>query len=286
VKVIRDIEYGTVGAIPLLLDIYVPETPIATPMPAVIWIHGGGWFGGDKSKDSILGLDRTNRIELLAEHGFFGVSINYRLSDVALFPAAVEDCKCAVRWLRTNAEKYNVDPNRIGIWGSSAGGHLAMMVGLVDEMVGFEGNGGWAEFSSRVQAVCSYYGASDLIILYRGRQADFGPVPDRAGFVRFLGGHLEECWETYEVASPIQYVTSDAPPLLLVHGELDRISPPLQSQLMYEAYQELGLEATLVEVKDAGHTFKQLIDNPISPSEKEIEQIVLEFFVQHLLCTR
>ena len=135
IEVTKDIEYGRAGDIPLLLDIYIPETPIATPIPAIICIHGGGWRDGDKGR-------YVKYVKSLATHGFFVASINYRLSGVAPFPAAVEDSKCAVRWLRANAEKYNVDPERIGVWGNSAGGHLAMMVGLVDETAGLEGNGG------------------------------------------------------------------------------------------------------------------------------------------------
>ena len=165
VEVVKDIEYGLGGDVPLLLDIYIPEKPIANPMPAVIFTHGGGWRGGDKY---------PSRVRALASHGFFGVSINYRLSGIAPFPAAVEDCKCAVRWLRAKAEKYGVDPDRIGVWGSSAGGHLAMMVGCADETAGLEGNGGWEGFSSRVRAVCSYFGPSDLTSLYNSKAGHRG----------------------------------------------------------------------------------------------------------------
>jgi len=281
VEVTKDVEYGRVGDIPLLLDIYIPETPIATPMPVVIWIHGGEFNKGDKSQGLLL-----RSIKALAEHGFFAVSINYRLSGVAPFPAAVEDSKCAVRWLRANAEKYNIDPNRIGVLGSSAGGHLSMMVGCVDETAGFEGSGGWAEFSSRVQAVCSYYGPTDLVTTYRKIEAMQGSVPDSFPYVQFLGSHLEEKPNMWKAASPINHVTTDDPPLLLVHGELDSVVPIIVSEKMYKTYRQTGLEASLIRVSGADHHFKQVADRHVSPSIEEIEQIVLDFFVKHLLRTR
>jgi len=281
VQVVKDVEYGRVGDIPLLLDIYIPETPIATPMPAIIWIHGGEFRKGNKTSDRML-----RSIKALARHGFFAVSIDYRLSGVAPFPAAVEDSKCAVRWLRANVEKYNIDPNRIGVLGASAGGYLSMMVGCADETVGLEGNGGWAEFSSRVQAVVSYYGPTDLAIVYRYKEARSGSVPDDFAYVEFLGYHLEENPEMWEAAGPINHVTADDPPLLLVHGELDSVVPIIRSERMYGAYQQAGLEASMIRVSDADHQFKKATDSPISPSLDEIEQIVLDFFVEHLLLGR
>jgi len=280
-EVTKDVEYGRAGDIPLLLDIYTPETPIVTPMPAVIWMHGGSWKYLDKSNNHML-----RSVKTLARHGFFAVSINYRLSGVAPFPAAVEDSKCAVRWLRANAEKYNVDPNRIGAWGSSSGGHLAMMLGCADETAGLEGNGGWGEFSSRVQAVCSYYGPTDLVSTYRKIKERQGSVPDSHHYVQFLGGHLEEKPDMWKAASPINHVTADDPPLLLVHGELDSVVPLIVSGKMYKTYQQAGLETSLIRVSDADHLFKQIADRHISPSMEEIEQIVLDFFVKHLLITR
>lgn len=268
VEIIKDIEYGRVGGRPLLLDIYIPETPVISPMPAIVWIHGGGWRGGNKS---------GSRIKLLAEHGFFGISIEYRLSGEAEFPAAVEDAKCAVRWLRAHAQEYNVDPERIGVWGSSAGGHLSLMVATAD---GLEGNGGWPAYSSRVQAVCSYWGPSDFIGWYELSESGFGR--DTAP-VQFIGGTYSEMPQAYWLASPLYHVSADDPPLLLVHGELDPVVPYIQSEVIYEAYQDTGLEVTLVRVSGAGHGLKQMTDSPISPPAGEIEQMVLDFFLKHLV---
>ncbi|MFC1954575.1 alpha/beta hydrolase fold domain-containing protein [Chloroflexota bacterium] len=269
-QTIKDIEYGNGDGIPLMLDMYIPETPIASPVPAVVFIHGGGWQSGDKY---------PGRINELASHGFFGVSINYRLSGVAQFPAAIEDSKCAIRWLRANSDKYNIDPDRIGVWGSSAGGHLSMLVGTADESAGLEGSGGWEGVSSRVQAVCSYFGPGDFVSWFEGADQ----LRNITAEFNFLGGTILEKPDVYKLASPFTHVTGDDPPLLMVHGSLDSVVPFSQSKIMHQAYKQSGLDVTLVEVTGASHGFKQVTDTPISPSHEEIARIVVDFFVKHLL---
>ena len=143
---------------------------------------------------------------------------------------------------------------------------------------GLEGNGSWEELSSRVQAVSADYGISDFVISYKENPRD--------SVVWFLSGTLEEKPEIYKAASPINYVTKDDPPLLLIHGELDSTVPYNQSEIMYQAYQQDGLEAELIKVSHAGHGFRQETDNPISPSLDEIEQVRLDFHIKHLLLNR
>jgi acetyl esterase/lipase len=237
-------------------------------MPAIIWIHGGGWRSGNKS---------TNKIKLLAEHGFFGVSIDYRLSGEASFPAAVEDSKCAVRWLRAHAQEYNINPDRVGVWGGSAGGHLSLMVATAD---GFESDNGWPAYSSKVQAACSYWGPSDLVAI--GVAFDRGLIQNSAA-IEFIGGTYSEMSQVYWLASPLYHVSADDPPLLLVHGELDPVVPHSQSVVIYEAYRDTDLEVTLVTVSGAGHGLKQMTDSLISPSTAEVEQMVLDFFFRELV---
>lgn len=270
VTITRDIEYGRVDGRPLLLDIYNPLEPIASPMPAVIWIHGGGWRGGGKF---------PSRVDSLAKYGFFCVSIDYRLSGEAQFPAAVEDAKCAVRWLRAHAAEYNIDPERIGVWGGSAGGHLSLMVACADEDAGLEGNGGWAEYSSRVAAVCSYWGPADFT---NWPEIATTAARDKAPY-QFLGGTLEEIPGVWQLASPASHVSAGDPPLLMVHGSLDPVVPIAQSEIMLEAYRQAGLEATLIEVGGAGHGLKPLTADAISPSAEIVEQLVLDFFLRHLV---
>jgi len=260
VTVERDVEYGVAKDVSLRCDVYRPkETPEAL-MPAVIWIHGGGWRGGDKAKGA--------NAMALAKRGFVALSVNYRLSGVAPFPAAVEDCKCAVRWLRASAEEYHVDPDRIGVWGGSAGGHLALMVGCADEKAGLEGKGGYARVSSRVQAVCSWYGPADLTVLTDGASE---PVS------LFLGGSPAEKPEASKAASPVTWASKDDPPVLMVHGEKDALVPIDQSERMLKALTEAGAEAELVRVKNAGHGW-QASGGRRDPSPEAILERCLEFF--------
>ncbi len=147
-----------------------------------------------------------------------------------------------------------------------------MMVGCADETAGLEGDNGWTQFSSRVQAVCSYFGPGD----FTGASGS-GPA-----VIQFIGDTIAEKPDIYAIASPIPHVTADDPPLLLVHGELDRVVSIIQSRMMYQAYRQAGLEATLIKVTGAEHGLKQVTDSPISPSPEEINRIVLEFCVKHL----
>jgi len=269
-RIVRDVVYGVGGITPLKLDIYIPDETIACPAPAVVFIHGGGWRQGDKY---------PSRVGLLAEQGFFAVSINYRLSGEAVFPAAVEDAKCAVRWLRAHAEQYNIDVDRIGVWGGSAGGHLSLMVGLVDGGAGLEGSGGWGEYSSRVQAVTSFYGPTDLTTFAEARGQQYRDLAHHA----FIGGSLADLPEAFRLASPLYHVTRDDPPLLMVHGDADPVVPLAQSRRLLDAYRERDMEATLTVVENAGHGFKPVNDGEISPTLAEINQQVIDFFVEHLL---
>jgi acetyl esterase/lipase len=146
VRALRNVEYARVdGNRPLYLDLYLPEKP-AAPTPLVVWIHGGGWVGGSKNNCPPLSM---------VSKGFAAASVEYRFADVAPFPAQIHDCKGAIRFLRANAAKYNLDPNRIGAWGASAGGHLVALLGTGVAVKELDGNvGGNLEYSSRVQAVC------------------------------------------------------------------------------------------------------------------------------------
>lgn len=261
---IRDVEYCKGGGRALRLDIIRPFPAPREPMPAVIWIHGGAWREGDKSQTPLLPL---------AQRGYFTASINYRLSDDAPFPAAVEDCKCAVRWLRANAEKYHVDPDRIGAWGASAGGHLAELLATTAGLPEFEGAGGWKDASSRVSAVVSFFGPSDFT---RG-WAGFSPGVLAAG-IAFLGGGPEQRADVYRRASPITHVSKNAAPMLLVHGDADRVVPLEQSTRMAEALKAAGAEYKLIVVRNGGHGFS----SGVSPSLSEIERAVIDWFDIHL----
>lgn len=273
VEIIRDVEYGRVDGVSLLLDIHRPKEPIlGSPMPGVVVLHPGAWRTGDKAEVGLTSL---------ANHGFFVVSVNYRLSDVAKFPAAVEDSKCAVRWLRANAQKYNVDPDHIGVIGGSAGGHLAMMVGCADEEAGLDGTGSWEGVSSRVQAVVSHCGPTLL-----GIPPDAFYETERgkgSASVNFLGATPMERPDLFRLASPMTYVSEDDPPLLLIHGDLDEAAPFWHAEIMYYMCNTLGVEVTLIKVVGGTHTFTAPDHPPTSPSREEIIAIELAFLIEHLV---
>jgi arylsulfatase A len=188
-------------------------------------------------------------------------SLFYRLSGDSPFPADVEDCKRAIRFLRANAPKYGIDPDRIGVAGASAGGHLAELVATADQSAGMEGNGGWQNVSSKVQAAAAYYGVSDFTVGALQFQHHTGQV-----VVKLFRGTEKEKPEIYRKASPIFYVSKDDPPLLLAHGEKDDLVPFVQSVRMAVAYRRVGLSVEFIAVKNAGHDFEQVGDAPVSPS--------------------
>jgi acetyl esterase/lipase len=264
VKVERDIEYARVGDMPLLLDIYRPESSGQT-LPLIVWVHGGGWSGGDKANPIALPL---------SGRGYVVVSVNYRLSGAAPFPAQIEDCRAAIRWLRAHAAKYSFDPAKIGVWGGSAGGHLVALLGTTAELTKWDTVGGNTDQPARVQAVCDYYGPTDLLAEKtpgRTRGAD-SPVG------RLLGGPIDEKQDQGRQASPVRYVSADDPPFLILHGEQDETVPIEQSEMLQAALKDVGVEATFIRVKNAGHGFRPGSD----PSPEEIRNIVTAFFDKKL----
>ena len=239
-----NIEYAAVNGISLTLDIYLPQQA-ATPFPIVVWIHGGGWQNG--SKESVNGT-------WLLQKGFGIVSINYRLTDKAIHPGQINDCKAAIRWLRANANKYNVDPDRIGVFGSSAGGHLAALVGSSVNVLELEGNvGGNLNFSSTVQAVCDWYGPANFMTIC-------GTVPPTSNHCdaaspegKLIGGDLRTNPEKCKSVSPITYVSKDDPPFLIMHGTADGTVPFTQSVELDSAYKSIGHDVTFIPQPGAGH---------------------------------
>jgi acetyl esterase/lipase len=252
------------------MDVFVPRSRIRRPTPAVLWLHGGGWERGDKNGSS--------GARFLASAGFVTASIYYRLSGEAKFPADIEDCKCAVRYLRKNAGKYELDANHIGVAGASSGGHLALLLGLAGEKSGLEGAGGWPNVSSRVRAIVSYYGPTDLTAI----GADFGSRA-QAAITKLIGVAPAENPAAYLRASPITYVAYGQPPVLMVHGDGDTLVPFEQSQRMLDACLRAGAEARLVKIGNANHDF-ELVDpgKPLSISIEQIQTMTVDFFKMQL----
>jgi acetyl esterase/lipase len=212
------------------------DDPRGKPRPGIVVIHGGGWLEGDRSSFASRKHGVPGNIEDFAELGFVAVTINYRLSGEAPFPAALEDCKCAVRWLRARAKEYNLDPKRIGAYGNSAGGHLAMLLGMVGKDAGLEGDGPDQEESSAVQAVASDSGPTDLLFQYQ-----HGPLKEVVS--KFMGGAPDgERAALYKKASPIHQIGKDTPPLLLIYGGADDQVPVETADRFVLALSRAGLK--------------------------------------------
>jgi acetyl esterase/lipase len=267
------LQYGEANGTTLYLDMLRPSSASDSPLPAVMYIHGGGWFTGARSTAMYPWLN-----PLLVAHGFITVSITYRLSQEATFPAQIHDVKAAVRWLRANAQRYGIDAERIGVWGDSAGGHLAALLGLTADLPTLEGDSGAAGYSSRVQAVVARVAPSDF--LHSGGEL----TNDAPSLVtQLFGGTIHEREELMRLGSPITHVKAGAPPFLIVHGTLDETVPFEQGKRLYEALKGAGNDATLIAVPDAYHNLRT---NPYLPwSDEKWDEMgwqALAFFQKHL----
>jgi len=245
VKTLKNLEYGRVGDRAMLLDLYLPEKT-EKPRPLIIWIHGGAWMAGSKDNPS-------PALRFIAD-GYAVAQVGYRFSQEAKFPAQIHDCKAAVRWLRSNADKYGFDANRFAAWGASAGGHLVALLGTSGGVVDLEGTLNNLKASSRVQAVVDWFGPTDFLHIGEPESDLPHNAPDSPES-RLIGGTLLEHKDLAAKASPITYVSSNAPPFLIMHGDKDRTVPFDQSERFYEALKKAGIDATFVPMKGAGHGF-------------------------------
>jgi acetyl esterase/lipase len=240
-------------------DLYFPlEMPKDAKLPAVVMIHGGGWVGGRRDAERELNIGGT-----LARNGYVAMSIDYLLSDKrqAVWPTNLWDCKTAVRWLRKNADRLGVDPERIGVLGGSAGGHLAAMVALTTPADGFDPAEPYGDISCAVKCCVDLYGIADL-----------GTYHD----VTMLGKTFSEAPGLYRTASPVTYVRSNSVPFLLLHGTADTTVDLRQSTLLHEAFNRVGARADLMVVTNAPHTFH------LTPPQGDLRPVVLRFLRQNL----
>jgi acetyl esterase/lipase len=231
------------------LDVYLPES--TKPTPLVMFIHGGGWYEGDKKRPHVL---------YLLSKGFAVASMNYRLTDEASWPAQIQDVKAAIRYMRANAGKYNIDPDRIGLWGLSAGGHLAALAGTAGDAKELDQTDVATGVSSKVQAVVDWFGPTDFTPYATGAEV-LGKNVDWM-VERFLGGKITEKVDVAKAASPVTYVSPDDPPFLIMHGTDDGLVPLQQSKFLDEALRKAGAPVKLVVIEGHGHQLfpKQYFD--------------------------
>ncbi len=263
VQLEKDIVYQQVGDRKLVLDLYRPKQ-FDGKLPLVIWVHGGGWRGGSKNG--------VNRQLGLVARGYAVASVGYRLSGEAIFPAAIEDCKAAVSYLRLHADKYQLDPDRFGAWGSSAGGHLVALMGVTNDDTTFDTHPVTKKASSRVQAVCDWFGPTDFLRMndVTGR-IDHNAANSPESL--FIGGPIQEHQEKVAKANPITYVTKTDPPFLIMHGGKDQAVPYNQSELLHAALEKAGVQSTLYKVVKGDHGFRGSED-----SQEELFERVAAFF--------
>lgn len=309
----QTLTYSSPDGRDLVLDLYRPTGPgtaAAPKLPVIVFLHGGGWTGGTRTT----GPDFKR---FFAQDGFAMVSIEYRLAPSITFPANVEDVKTAVRWLRANADRLTLDANRIGLWGTSAGGHLAAVAALSPKGM-FEGQG-HLDQSSAVQCVLDAYGPSLFTSMDaeaelekatlqplaaglqnappmvggvvtpagRGRAAGEpgaarGPAAAMVHDVatsaesRLMGAPIQTIPDQVKAASPMTYVTRNAPPFLLMHGLADNAVPHQQSVLLYESLVKAGSDVTLRLVDGLPHTFfnRTNLDELAGPFRMDVRERV------------
>ena len=256
----KDLEYGHVGDHSLRLDLYSPKK-LTKPVPGLIFIHGGGWSGGHRSDYKLYAVE-------FARKGYVVATISYRFAPEYRFPAAVEDAKCAVRWMRVNAAELHVDPERIAVIGGSAGGYLALMVGYTANSMTFDGHGGHEEVSSSVRAVVDLYGPTNLDTPI-GRKSDL--------VYNFLGKKFEDDPELFRIASPINYATAESPPTFVLHGTIDSTVPVAQSDALVEKLKKLGVPCWYDRLDGWPHTM-----DIVKSVNDRTQTLLLRFFETYL----
>jgi acetyl esterase/lipase len=271
VKVERDIRYVPDGDAAQALDLYLPENKSDKPLPLVGWSHGGGWQGGSKSGCPAVAV---------VKDGFAVASVEYRFSQKAKFPAQIQDCQAAIRWLRAHSAKYNIDTGHIGVWGDSAGGHLVALLGTSGGAKAFTPIGGNEDQSDRVQAVCDWYGPADFSTVIKQADDDknakniFKFNTPKDPYSELIGVHLDDKAKA-DAVSPVHYVSKDDPPFLIMHGTHDTLVPFAQSQELEAALKEAGVSVILQKFPGAGH------GGPVF-GKPEVRELIEKFFAKNL----
>ncbi len=248
ITAVRDLNYAGTEEPRQTLDIYVPKTPPAKPLPLLVFIHGGGWEAGSKN-------DAGAIYALINDGAFIGASINYRLTDKGIFPAQIHDCKAAIRWLRAHARDYGIDKDKIGVFGISAGGHLVSLLGTSGGVAEIEGTvGGNLDQSSRVNCVIDFCGPADFPT-FPGKGSIIDSEKPGTAVTKLFGGPMSQHMDLARAASPVTYITKDDPPFLIIHGTKDPLVPYEQAVELNKSLHDAGVSATLLTGTGGGHVF-------------------------------
>jgi acetyl esterase/lipase len=253
------------------LDLYLPPNSESSgPLPVIVYVHGGGWMGGDKKHFPALPL---------VARGYAVASVNYRFSQEAVFPAQIVDCKGAVRWLRAHAKEYHLDSDHFAAWGDSAGGHLVALLGTSGEVKEIEGDvGGNLDQSSRVQGVVDFFGPTDMSLFWDHAEPVeniFKAKRNESPITKLFGGAVETKKDLVRQANPVAFVSKDNPPFLIVHGDKDTLVPLAQSEILADALKKAGVEVQLEVLKGAGHGGAEF-------GKPSVRAAIVEFFDKHL----
>lgn len=262
----RDLAYAGSDNPRQRLDLYLPRDPASAKLPLIVFIHGGGWRAGDKAGG------QGNLMRFVTTGLYAGASVGYRLTDEAQWPSQIHDCKAAIRWLRANAKEHGFDPDKIAVWGTSAGGHLVSMLGTSGGVKELEGAlGSHTDTSSRVTCVVNYFGPEDFQTMVTQESTIDRTTKDYPEAL-LLGGRVQDVPEKAKQASPITWVSSDDPPILTAHGTKDPLVPFAQAQELDAAMKKAGAKHLLIEMTGAGHGF----------GSQELDQRVRQFLDLHL----
>lgn len=267
-KIIKDVPYAT-DSPSQVLDIYIPNNSGIGNIPVVIFIHGGAFMAGDKNRPVVA--------PKLLENGYAVVSVNYRLSGEAEFPAAIQDIKSAVRWVKANSQRYNLDSENIGAIGDSAGGTFVSFLGLSTDIEEFKTSDNEG-YSDKVDAVVDMYGLTDFTMIKddcENSDCLSAPVGEDSFLTKYLGCDLdlESCNEIAKAASPITYVDEEASPFFIIHGDKDRSVPNIQSVRFVQALNDTGTDTTFIIAEGYGHETRIFTD---------YNEEIISFFDKHL----